>query len=176
MDKDIKITCACGKLHVREGLAMTGTIRVYSHPAGSDYKKHGKLESETRNLIMTGGNIGRDLLIQWLLGIATYPVGISWGGIGTSNTAVTATDTQLGAEINRTSPSYTQDYAFNEAIVQFFFPDAVLTAVTYYEFGTFVGGTSSANTGQIFNHALFGTPYTKVAGQDTTVEVDITLT
>ena len=159
-----------------ESLKLTGIIRVFSHPAGSDYKTHGKLESETKNLIMTGGNIGRDLLVQWLLGVATYPVGISWGAIGTSNTAVTATDTQLGAEANRTSPSYKQDYAFSEVIVQFFFPDAVLANTTFYEFGTFVGGTSSANTGQIFNHALFGTPYTKVAGQDTTVEVDITLT
>ena len=68
--------------------------------------------------------------------------------------------------------SYGADYGFTEAQVQFFFPDAILANETYYEFGTFIGGSSSIGTGNIFNHALFTNPYVKTAGVDTTVEVD----
>ena len=60
--------------------------------------------------------------------------------------------------------------------MQFFFPDSSLTNQNYYEFGIFVDGLSGANTGQLFNHALFGIAYGKTAGVDTTVEVDITFT
>ncbi len=102
-------------------------------------------------------------------------VGINWGAIGTGNTAPAAADTQLTAETNRSAPTFTEDFTFNEAILQFFFPDSVLANATYYEFGTFVNGSSSPNSGQIFNHALFTSAYVKVAGQDTTIEVDITL-
>jgi len=156
-----------------EGLTLKGHVKVFSRKAGSD--DAWELKAETDNMIMTGANTGRDLLVQWLLGLTAYTGGIAWGAIGTSATAVTLLDTQLGAETNRTSPSFLQDNAFNEAIIQFFFPDNVLANTTYYEVGTFVGGSSSANSGQIFNHALFSIGYVKVAGQDSTVEIDYTL-
>jgi len=86
-----------------------------------------------------------------------------------------AGDTQLAAETNRTIPAFTEDYAFNEAVFQFFFPDSTLVNQIYYEFGTFVAGSNTANSGQIFNHALFTVPYSKSAGSDTTIEVDINI-
>jgi len=128
------------------------------------------------NLIMQAAGLGKDLIIQRLLAINTYTLNITHGAIGTGTTTPTISDTQLTAETNRTTVTYSQDSGFNEAILQFFFPDSMLTNQTYYEFGTFIDGTSSANSGQLFNHALFGTPYVKTASVDTTVEVDITLT
>ena len=110
------------------------------------------------------------------MGLTMFTGGINWGAIGTGNTAPTVTDSQLTTEFARSGLSFYQDTNFNEAQVQFFFSDAVLTNQTYYEFGTFIAGTSAANSGQIFNHALFTSPYGKSAGTDTTVEVDITLT
>jgi hypothetical protein len=181
----------------QERLGIKGVVRVRSHPAGTiatieallkDGKKDearnliksGKLEVETKNTIMVGSSTGKDLIVQYLIsaytGMLPYPTGINWGAIGTSNTTPATTDTQLGAETNRSAPTFAEDFAYTEAILQFFFPDAVLSNTTFYEFGAFINGTSSPNTGQIFNHALFGTPYTKVSGQDTTVEVDVTLT
>jgi len=158
---------------IDESMKITGRIKVFSRKAGSN--EPWKLESETKNLIMTAQNVGRDLLIQWLLGITTYPIGINWGAIGTGITTPTAGDTQLAAETNRTIPAFTEDYAFNEAVFQFFFPDSTLVNQIYYEFGTFVAGSNTANSGQIFNHALFTVPYSKSAGSDTTIEVDINI-
>ena len=156
-----------------DAFTIKGHVKIFSRAAGSD--DAWKLQTETDNLVMTGSNTGRDLLIQWLLGLTTYTGGIAWGAIGTSNTTPTLLDTQLGAETNRTSPSFQQDSGFNEAVIQFFFPDNVLANTTYYEFGSFVGGTSAAKSGQIFNHALFSIGYAKVAGQDTTLELDLTI-
>jgi hypothetical protein len=48
----------------------------------------------------------------------------------------------------------------------------VLVNQNYYEFGTFVSGSAALGSGQLFNHALFTSPYGKTAGTDTTVEVD----
>jgi hypothetical protein len=86
-----------------------------------------------------------------------------------------AGDTALQTPTNRAAASYAYDSGFDEAIVQFFFPDITLANETYYEAGSFIGGTSSIGSGNMFNHALFVTPYSKSAGTDTTLEVAISI-
>jgi hypothetical protein len=158
---------------IAEANKIKGKITIRAYKAGT---KELLQEIVQDNLIMQAANLGKDLIIQRLLGTNTYSLNINYGAIGTGSTAPAVTDTQLATETNRTTVTYSQDSGFDEAILQFFFPDSVLTNQTYYEFGTFVDGTATANSGQLFNHALFGTPYAKTAGVDTTVEVDITLT
>jgi hypothetical protein len=51
----------------------------------------------------------------------------------------------------------------------------VLANGTYYECGSFIGGSSTIGTGNMFNHALFSSPYSKSSGTDTTLEIDITI-
>lgn len=63
----------------------------------------------------------------------------------------------------------------NIATVQFFFSDAALANGAYSEFGTFVDGTGSLNSGQLFNRVIFGIVYNKATGEDTTVEVEFTI-
>ncbi len=128
------------------------------------------------NLVMQGSYTGKDQFIKRLIGDTTYSASINYGAIGSSSTPVAVTDTQLGAEVARVIWSTAIDTGFNQATFQFFFPDSALADGTYNEFGTFVDGTASANTGKIFNHALFASAYVKAAGTDTTVQVDITLT
>lgn len=99
-------------------------------------------------------------------------LGIQWGEIGTGQTAPANTDTALTTPTNRAPISYAIDNMFTTAQLQFFFPDSVLANQTYYEFGTFVGGTAVPGSGNMFNHALFTSPYAKTAGTDTTVETD----
>jgi hypothetical protein len=99
-------------------------------------------------------------------------LGISWGEIGTATTAPASTDIALTTPTNRSSVSYAADLGFNEAQLQFFFPDGTLANTTYTEFGTFIGGSSTIGSGNMFNHALFSSPYSKSAGSDTTCEVD----
>lgn len=52
---------------------------------------------------------------------------------------------------------------------------ATCTSIILSEFGTFVDGSSTIGTGQLFNHALFATTYTKSSGTDITVQVSFTI-
>ncbi len=156
-----------------EGIFARGKITLREYKAGT---KELLREIVQDNLIMQGNGTGKDLFIQRLIGTTTYTGIINYGGIGTGSTAPAVSDTQLAAEVIRVVPSTTSESGFNQATFQFFFPDANLANGTYNEFGMFVDGSASINTGQLFNRALFSAPYVKVSGTDTTVQVDITLT
>lgn len=130
---------------------------------------------ECPNTVMDSPNYGIDLLIQWLSGQGTYAdslMSLDYIEIGTGQTTPAITDTALTTPTNRAAVGFQQDYATTDAIVQAIFSDSQLTNGTYYEMGTFCGGTTTIGTGQIFNHALFGTAYTKASGTDTTIEAD----
>jgi hypothetical protein len=128
-----------------------------------------------KNLVMQSPNYGKDIIIQRLVGINTYSLNILFAEIGTGTTTPTLTDTGLTTPTNRAAVAFQQDFGTTDAVLQFFYPDSVLANTTYTEFGTFVDGSSTIGSGQIFNHALFATPYTKSAGTDVTVEVDFSI-
>ena len=135
-------------------------------------------ETAIGNLIMQAANNGLGLIIQNLDGFLnppTYGLAINYLAIGTGNTTPANTDTQLTAEVVRSVVVYTQNVNNNQLQLQSFFPDAFLPNGTYNEGGSFVGGSSGANTGQMFNHALFASPFVKTSGMDTTLEIDINL-
>ena len=131
-----------------------------------------------RNLIMQAANVGKDVIIQRLLGTNTYSLNLSYGEIGTGNTTPAITDVALTTPVARASlnNAVSQNIGNNQAQVQYFFPDNTLTNSTYKEFGCFIDGSASLGSGQLFNHSLFTTPYTKSAGTDITCQVNITLT
>lgn len=133
-------------------------------------------ESEwSKNKIMFGNYTGYDLILKRLGGDNTYSGNILYADMGTSGTTPVIGDTQLGAAVARTSnPVITQ--TANVQSFQFFWPDANLPNGIYPEVGTFVDGSVSINTGQIFNHGLFGVPYNKGSLEDTTVQIDFTQT
>lgn len=180
----------------KEGLNISGKITVRSHPAGTlhlyrtlvelgkldqarELLADGKIEVEQKNLIVDSSNYGIDILVQYLIsaynGSNPFPLGIAWGEIGTGNTAPAAGDTALTTPTNRATVAYAADNGFNTAQLQFFFPDAALANGTYYECGSFIGGSSTIGTGNMFNHALFSSGYSKSSGVDTTLEIDITI-
>jgi hypothetical protein len=178
---------------IKEKGGIVGTVTVRSHRAGTidkwkELMRAGKTEqakrlllrgtvaTRQRNLVVYSLGYGYDILVQFLLsgytGSFAFPLGIQWGEIGTGLTAPAISDIALTTPTNRAPVSYGADSGFNEAQLQFFFPDSVLANGTYYEFGTFVSGSSTIGTGNMFNHAMFSTPYSKSTGTDTTVEVD----
>lgn len=180
-----------------ENAGIIGIVTVRRHPTGTidRYKeleaqgrieeaqeliKSGEVALVQKNLIVDALNYGIDILVQYLIsaynGSFAFPLGIAWGEIGTGNTAPASSNTALTTPTNRVPITYAADSAFQTAVTQFFFPDSVLANLTYYEFGTFIGGSSTIGSGNMFNHALFSTPYSKSSGTDTTVEVDFTIT
>jgi hypothetical protein len=189
--------CLCGNKIHKEALSLSGKILIRSHPEGTidRYKElkaqgriaeaqaliaAGKVEVEQKNLIVDSSNYGKDILVQYLVSAYTgsfnFPLGIAWGELGTGNTTPTVGDTALTTPTNRAPVSYAADLGLNEAQLQFFFPDSVLANESYYEAGSFIGGNSTIGTGNLFNHALFGTAYSKSAGTDTTLQINITFT
>ena len=159
------------KLNI-ENVNVSGKVRVITTDS-----KTGQIENIgewSKNLIMFTAGRGRQQMLDRLAGIVTYTGIINYGAIGTNNTAVTTSDTQLGTEVARTTVA-TVTITGSVVTLKFFFADANLANGTYYEFGTFVDGTASANSGQMFNHALFGSSHTKTTRKDTTVQVDITI-
>jgi hypothetical protein len=131
--------------------------------------------SENHNLVVDNANHGIDLIIQRLVGVNTYSLNILYGEIGTGSTAPALSDTALTTPTNRAAVGFQQNYGSTEAVFQFFFSDSQLANQTYNEFGTYVDGTSTIGSGQLFNHALFSPAYAKVAGQDTTIQVTFSI-
>ncbi len=132
--------------------------------------------AECPNLIMDSPNYGLDLIIQRLVGINTYSLNVLWIEIGTGSTTPNVNDTALTTPTIRAAVNFQEDFGTTDAIVQAYITDANLANATYTEVGSFVDGNSSIGTGQIFNHALLSPTYSKVAGQDTTIQIDFTVT
>jgi hypothetical protein len=108
-------------------------------------------EKQVKNLVAT---VGRSVIAQRLANTTTYTGIINYGVLGSSSTAVTNADTQLGTEVFRkvvASASFTTNAAFMD-----FFYSKADTNGTYNEFGTFIDGSAGANTGQLFTHVLTG--------------------
>jgi hypothetical protein len=108
-------------------------------------------EMVVENIVPT---VGRSVLAQRIAGITTYTGTINYGALGSASTAVANSDTQLGTEVFRKIPAV-QSASTNVATIQFFFTKGD-TNGTYQEWGAFIDGTASANTGQIFSHLLTG--------------------
>ncbi len=103
-----------------------------------------------KNLTTT---LGRGFLMQILCNTATgtnkY---VTHFGIGTSNTAANVADTQLGAETFRKSISSALD-STNTANISVFV-GASEANFTWQEYGYFIDGTATANSGTILSHFI----------------------
>lgn len=111
---------------------------------------------------------GCETLAAFLAGETTYTGGINYGALGSGSTAVAAGNTTLATEVfrktyasrGRSSKSTTIDYYFSKSD----------TNGTYNEFGCFVAGTATANSGQLYNRLLTG-GWTKSASEAMTVSI-----
>lgn len=160
---------------MNDTINIAGKIRITKYRAGSNEILW--QSPWMSNLVVNNSNRGRNLIVQRLVGTNTYSLNLAYAEIGTSTGSPTASDTGLGTPTVRVATALASiGSTLNEAQLQFFFTDTQLANGTYYEFGTFVDGTAATASGQLFNHILFSTPYTKATGEDTTVEVGFTIT
>jgi hypothetical protein len=124
---------------------------------------------EKRNIVVLSG---RSAMARILLGDTTYSGAINYGALGTDSTAPAASDTTLGAEVAR---KLFARRTRTDAQLNFdFFYSQLDTDGTYEEFGIFIDGDASADTGQLFNHALTG-GWAKTNAEAMTVSVQINI-
>jgi len=155
-----------------ENIKPQGKIRIITTKVGT--KKVLRVSDWSSNLVMLGVHTGRTLILERLASINTYTLNLTHADMGTGTNSPATSDTALQTPVARAAVAI-GSVSGAVATLQFFFSDAVLTNGTYNEFASFVDGTASVSTGKIFNRAIFGVPYTKGTGEDTTIELQITL-
>ncbi len=162
-------------IKTNEAISIKGKVRITTRRAGTDEVL--RRSPWMKNLLVISPSRGKNLIVQRLTGVNTYSLNIKYGEIGTGSAAPTTADTGLNTPSVRVPVSLAStSVSLSEAQFQFFMSDAQLPNGTYREFGMFVDGDAGTATGQFFNHILFTTAYTKAAGEDTTIEVDVAVT
>lgn len=116
--------------------------------------------------------VGREVFARRLTNDTTYTGIINYGALGTSSTAVSDAQTQLVAEVKRKGVAV-YGRTTDTASLRFFYSKAD-TNGTYEEFGTFIDGTATVNTGQLFNRVLTG-GWVKSSSESLTVTVQFDL-
>ena len=114
--------------------------------------------------------IGRSVLAQRLGGDTTYSGTVNYTALGDNNTAAAVGDSTLGNEVYRKALSSGTD-SNNISYLETFIT-AAEDADTYEEYGMFIDGTGSADTGQLFNR--FVTQITKSLTETLNVQSVIT--
>lgn len=95
-------------------------------------------------------DVGLGVVMQRLAGDDTYSLEINYGALGTGSTAVSASDTQMEAEVYRKLAS-ASSVDGKTAYVDFFYEKGDVDG-TFTKFANFIDGTASADTGQIWSH------------------------
>ncbi len=141
--------------HIRNLLKKHKTVSsLKSDGEFKDLKKSGVIlgAKGRHNLVVT---TGRTVVARLLAGDATYSGEINYGALGSGSTAFTNASTQLNTEVYRKIAS-SQAYDGNIAYIDFFIAAGDVGNQTFQEFGSFIDGTASANTGQAFSLLITG--------------------
>lgn len=94
---------------------------------------------------------GRNVLARRLAGDVTYSGEVDYGAIGTGvSPSFTNASTQLSSEQYRAQAD-SQAYDENIAYIDWFIAAGDVADATYTEFGAFIDGTASANSGQAWS-------------------------
>lgn len=96
--------------------------------------------------------VGRSVLMQRLSGTTTYSGTVNYCALGTSNVAPVVGNTQLGTETYRKGLT-SGTFSSNVAYLENFFTAAEVSG-TFEEYGFFIDGNGSANTGQLWNRFI----------------------
>jgi hypothetical protein len=113
---------------------------------------------------------GRSVFARILAGDTTYTGAINYGALGSGSTAVSSANTQLATEVKRKLYG-TRTQTGAQANLDFYYSKSD-TNGTYNEFGTFIDGTATVNTGQLYNRVLTG-GWTKSASESMTVSLQV---
>ncbi len=143
---------------------IKGTVKITGARNGQVIKESPVME----NLVVLNDNRGANLILKRLGGTNTYSLNITHADLGTGDAAPNVNDEQLvSAESRAVALKTAED--LDSVTFRFFYPDGTLPNDTYKEFGTFIDGGSTVNTGRLWNRLVFDIDYEKETGEDTTV-------
>lgn len=162
-------------IECQEAQEIDALLRDASHIEPNEYKKLlARLEEictvrtfSVQNQVVLSG---RSVFARLLVGDTTYSGEINYGALGTGSAAVSDSDTVLDTEVKRKGTA-TQIRTNDSVTVDFYYSKSD-TNGTYEEFGTFIDGTSTVDTGQLYNRVLTG-GWTKSALEAMTVSLQI---
>lgn len=98
--------------------------------------------------------VGREVFARRLINDLTYSGVINYGALGSGSTAINDADVALDTEVKRKAVA-ARSRSGDTVTVRFFYSKSD-TNGTYNEFGTFIDGTTAADSGQMFNRVLTG--------------------
>jgi len=129
-----------------------------------------KWQTEKTNLI---SNKGFEVIGKILTGTYASTGEITHCALGTGTATPAVTDTQLGTEVyrNGTASSAVLD---NVTDITAYYAETEVTG-TFTEFGTFIDGTGTANSGVLWTHVLTG-GWTKTSTEALVVSATYTMT
>jgi hypothetical protein len=125
-------------------------------------------QEKKHNLVAT---VGRAVIAQRLANDTTYTGTIKYCALGSNTTAPTSGDIQLGTETFRKAPTAYADIS-NKAYITVLFELAEAVG-THKEFGTFIDGSATPNSGQLFSHVAVD--WTKASDQTLTIDIIYTI-
>jgi len=113
---------------------------------------------------------GREVFARLIVDDTTYTGEITHGALGSGSTAITDGDTTLDTEVAR--KPFADRTRNTDSIQLDFYYSKSDTNGTYEEFGAFIDGTDTVDSGQMFNRVLTG-GWTKSASEAMTVTFQI---
>jgi hypothetical protein len=134
---DIRHAIRTGNKRLMQALIDTGAVQRMKY---------------NTNLIPT---TGRNVLARLLAGDTTYSGEVDYGALGDGNTAFTNASTTLNNELFR-SQADSQAYDDNIAYIDWFVESGDIADQTFEEFGAFIDGNGSADTGQAWSLLVTG--------------------
>jgi hypothetical protein len=97
------------------------------------------------------------------------------GEIGTDGSSPNKSNSSLGSPTKRKQLSVGNEINGDTVQVKYFFTDAELPNQDYEEFGAWINGDNNIGSGSLVNRVLFDSTYSKTAGDDTTIQYELTL-
>jgi hypothetical protein len=134
---DIREAFRTGNNSTIEALKLAGIIQSVKH---------------AHNIIPTSG---RSVLARILAGDVTYSGEVDYGALGDGTSAFTNSSTTLNNEIYR-SQADSQAFDDNIAYIDWFIEAGDVADQTFEEWGAFIDGTASADSGQAWSLLITG--------------------
>lgn len=131
-------------------------------------------EETVKNLVVLRT---RSIVAERLASVNTYTLNVGHGAVGTGTAAPAASDTQLGSETNRvaTASVDVSNSANGIVILSFFWSRASFANSALTEFGNFIDGSATANSGRLCSRVLFASVIDKTLLKTLTVDSQYTV-